>query len=201
MRSNNQHLNRNKLSNAVAMLLKMEFNKNSSFKDLILDRELIEEEEKQEPMVASDAQEEEPTEMMIDTTSAGVEKAKKESEEKQQKKLKETQSKKRSDSIKLQLLLIGATRLIASEDSKNKTFVVHLLKGMLFKDDYFKKKGSTILKKQADLEQESEKEMQPPLVEIMSISDQMKEYISDLEVQIQIEVDDACKAQLKKEQE
>jgi len=54
---------------------------------------------------------------------------------------KEAESRKRSDSIKLQLLLIGAVRLISQEDGKSKSFVVHLLKGMLFKDEYFKKKG------------------------------------------------------------
>ena len=43
MRCNGSYLNRNKLSNAVAMLLKMEFEKNSSFKNLILERELVEE--------------------------------------------------------------------------------------------------------------------------------------------------------------
>ena len=92
---------------------------------------------------------------MIDTTSAGVEKARKEKEEKERKELKASESKKRSDSIRLQLLLIGATRLIAGDDAKNKTFVVHLLKGMLFKDDYFKKKGSTVIKKQSDITEES----------------------------------------------
>ena len=138
--------------------------------------------------------------MMIDTTNAGIEKARREKEEKEQKKLKEADSRKRSDSIRLQLLLIGATRLIAANDSKNKTFVVHLLKGMLFKDDYFKKKGSTVIKKQSDLVQESEKEMQPPLVEIMSVSDKIKEYISSLEVDILMEADEETKEQLKKEQ-
>ena len=54
LKSNNQHLNRNKLSNAVAMLLKMEFEKNSKFKDLILDNELVEE-QKQEQPAAQDA--------------------------------------------------------------------------------------------------------------------------------------------------
>lgn len=60
---------------------------------------------------------------------------------------KEAESRKRSDSIKLQLLLIGAVRLISQEDGKSKSFVVHLLKGMLFKDEYFKKKGQTVIKK------------------------------------------------------
>ena len=71
---------------------------------------------------------------------------------------------------------------------------------MLFKDDYFKKKGSTVIKKQSDLVQESEKEMQPPLVEIMSVSDKIKEYISSLEVDILMEADEETKEQLKKEQ-
>ena len=80
--------------------------------------------------------------MIIDTSATGIEKAKKEEEEKALKLKKEAESRKRSDSIKLQLLLIGAVRLIVTqEDSRNKTFVTHLLKGMLFKDDYFKKKG------------------------------------------------------------
>ena len=137
---------------------------------------------------------------MIDTTSAGVEKARKEKEEKERKELKASESKKRSDSIRLQLLLIGATRLIAGDDAKNKTFVVHLLKGMLFKDDYFKKKGSTVIKKQSDITEESKQEMQPPLVEIMSVSDKIKEYISELEVEILMETDEERKEQLKTEQ-
>ena len=87
MRSSGSYLNRNKLSNAVAMLLKMEFDKNSTFKNLILERELVEEQKEEQP--AAEAVEEEKVEestMMIDTTNAGVERARKEKADKEQKK-------------------------------------------------------------------------------------------------------------------
>ena len=42
--------------------------------------------------------------------------------------------------------------------------------------------------------------MQPPLVEIMSVSDKIKEYISELEVEILMETDEERKEQLKTEQ-
>ena len=200
MRSSGSYLNRNKLSNAVAMLLKMEFDKNSTFKNLILERELVEEQKEEQP--AAEAVEEEKVEestMMIDTTNAGVERARKEKADKEQKKQKAEDSKKRADSIKLQLLLIGAIRLIAADDQRNnKTFIVHLLKGMLFKDDYFKRKGSTMMKKQTDL-LESEKEIQPPLVEIMSVTDRIKEYMHDLDASILLETNEEVKESLKKE--
>ena len=41
--------------------------------------------------------------------------------------------------------------------------------------------------------------MQPPLVEIMTISDKIKEYISGLDAQILVEADEGTKEQLKKE--
>jgi hypothetical protein len=43
MKSNGNYLNRNRLSNAISMLLKMELDNNHKFKDLILEKELIEE--------------------------------------------------------------------------------------------------------------------------------------------------------------
>ena len=47
MKSNGNYLNRNRLSNAISMLLKMEFDNNHKFKDLILERELVEEAKEQ----------------------------------------------------------------------------------------------------------------------------------------------------------
>ena len=139
--------------------------------------------------------------MIIDTSATGIEKAKKEEEEKALKSKKEAESRKRSDSIKLQLLLIGAVRLIVTqEDTRNKTFVIHLLKGMLFKDDYFKKKGQTVLKKQADLQNQSESEMIPPLVEFLSISDKIKDHMNSIEVSIMMEQDEETKDSLRREQ-
>ena len=46
---------------------------------------------------------------------------------------------------------------------------------MLFKDDYFKKKGQTMLKKQADMQSLSKEELKPPLVEFLMISDKIKD--------------------------
>ena len=69
---------------------------------------------------------------------------------------------------------------------------------MLFKDDYFKRKGSTMMKKQTDL-LESEKEIQPPLVEIMSVTDRIKEYMHDLDASILLETNEEVKESLKKE--
>ena len=71
--------------------------------------------------------------------------------------------------------MIGSIRLISQEDAKSKSFVIHLLKAMLFKDDYFKKKGQTMLKKQADMQSLSKEELKPPLVEFLMISDKIKD--------------------------
>ena len=124
LRSEGMHLNRNKLSNAIAMLLKTEFEGDLASKSLILGREDLTTPDVK--AVASIAEEE---------------------ETKEQQKVRETRERRRMDSIRLQLLLTGTMRLIASSDKKQKPFIVHLLKGLFFKDAYFKKKGSTMMKK------------------------------------------------------
>ena len=70
---------------------------------------------------------------------------------------------------------------------------------MLFKDDYFKKKGQTMLKKQADLHSQSESELKPPLVEFLMISDNIKDHVNSLEVSVMIEQDEEAKEALRKE--
>lgn len=44
------------------------------------------------------------------------------------------------------LTLIGVIRLV----SKNKHFVSHILKSLLFREDYFFKKGTSMLQRQSD---------------------------------------------------
>ena len=48
---------------------------------------------------------------------------------------------KRSASLKLVLMLVGTMRVVS------KQFRVHLLKGMLLQDEYFKTKGTSVIAK------------------------------------------------------
>ena len=77
MKSNGNYLNRNRLSNAISMLLKMELDKNHKFKDLILEKELIEETKEQAQVEEQKGEES----MIIDTSAFGIEKTKKAQEE------------------------------------------------------------------------------------------------------------------------
>ena len=77
MKSNGNYLNRNRLLNAISMLLKMELDKNHKFKDLILEKELIEETKEQVQVEEQKGEES----MIIDTSVTGIEKAKKAQEE------------------------------------------------------------------------------------------------------------------------
>ena len=45
MKANGNYLNRNRLTNAISMLLKSEIEGNPKFKNLILEKELLEEKE------------------------------------------------------------------------------------------------------------------------------------------------------------
>jgi hypothetical protein len=49
------------------------------------------------------------------------------------------------------LTLIGVIRLVA----KNKPFVSHMLKSLLFREDYFAKKGTSMLQRQSDFVKQS----------------------------------------------
>ena len=81
MKSNGNYLNRNRLTNAISLLLKQEFDGNSKFKALILEQELIEDEVvKTEPEGHIDEEG-----MIIDTSAAGIEKAKEVEQEKARK--------------------------------------------------------------------------------------------------------------------
>ena len=84
----------------------------------------------------------EPTTVLIDTTEKSLvaQAALKAGAE-----LKKAQEKKRSASLKLALMLIGTMRLVS------KPFRVHLLKGLLLQDEYFRSKGASVIEKQAML--------------------------------------------------
>ena len=77
MKSNGNYLNRNRLSNAISMLLKMELDNNHKFKDLILEKELIEETKEQVQVEEQKGEES----MIIDTSVTGIEKTNKAQEE------------------------------------------------------------------------------------------------------------------------
>lgn len=83
----------------------------------------------------SRGQDEAPQITMIDTTGAGIAKTAKANKDEEAKK-------KRSASLKLSLMLIGTMRLLS------KAFKVHLLKGLLDQEDFFRKKGDSLLIKQ-----------------------------------------------------
>ena len=83
----------------------------------------------------SRGQDEAPQITMIDTTGAGIAKIAKANKDEEAKK-------KRSASLKLSLMLIGTMRLLS------KAFKVHLLKGLLDQEDFFRKKGDSLLIKQ-----------------------------------------------------
>lgn len=51
-----------------------------------------------------------------------------------------------SESMTLILTLVGIVRLV----SKDKHFVSHMLKSLLFREDYFIKKGTAVLSVQAE---------------------------------------------------
>ena len=72
MKSNGNYLNRNRLTNAISLLLKQELEGNSKFKSLILEQDLIED------SVGQAGPEEQKAEegMVIDTSASGIEKAK-----------------------------------------------------------------------------------------------------------------------------
>lgn len=79
-----------------------------------------------------------PKTVMIDTTAAGQ---LKEEQEKKALDIKEKTEAKRSASLKLVLMLVGTMRVVS------KQFRVHLLKGMLLQDEYFKTKGTSVISK------------------------------------------------------
>ena len=75
-------------------------------------------------------------------------------------------------------MLIGTMRLLS------KAFRVHLLKGLLDTEHYFKQKGNTILQKQSQVYQGLKSEVEPPLVVILRATDIVKKNLSDLNTQL-----------------
>ncbi len=76
-----------------------------------------------------------------------------------------------SESMTIILTFIGVIRLVA----KNKNFVAHMLKSLLFREDYFTKKGTSMLQKQSNFLKLSNQEIQPSIAEILSCLQYLKE--------------------------
>ena len=99
--------------------------------------------------------------MMIDTTSGGLVRhahAKKAEDAKNQ----------RSASLKLSLMLIGTMRLLS------KAFKVHLLKGLLDQEEFFRKKGDSLLSKQKLAHERRQLQLEAPLSVILKSTDTVK---------------------------
>lgn len=68
------------------------------------------------------------------------------------------------------LTLIGVIRLVA----KNKHFASHMLKSLLYREDYFTKKGISMLQRQSDFVKAAGIEVQPLLAEILDCLESLK---------------------------
>jgi hypothetical protein len=127
----------NKLVNALTLLVKLEIKQDLRLRHSLL--EPVNEIEKHSDglICFQDAKMAESNEVMIDTSSTKV------------------PTKYSSESMTIILTLIGVIRLVA----KNKNFVSHMLKSLLFREDYFTKKGTSMLQKQSDFLKSSNQEI------------------------------------------
>jgi len=68
------------------------------------------------------------------------------------------------------LTLIGVIRLVA----KNKHFVSHMLKSLLYREDFFAKKGISMLVRQSDFVKANSIDMNPILAEILDCLESLR---------------------------
>ena len=128
----------NKFVNAITLLLKLELNQNSTFRQQLQNPEA--------PIPDQVMTEANEVEIITTERIQPVPKAKFSSEQ-----------------MTVILTVIGVIRLVA----KNKHFVSHMLKSLIYREDYFAKKGMSVLQRQADFMKAASIEMQPLLANIL----------------------------------
>lgn len=62
------------------------------------------------------------------------------------------------------MVLMGTIRILSS---LNKKFVVHLLKSLIYREEYFEKRGSSMLKIHQQLLKKASQTLNPPLIEVL----------------------------------
>ena len=148
----------NKFINAIGLLLKSELQQQLGFRKLLFDTPDA------QASVSQDQVMQEVNEVQINT-------------EKLQNILDGNSFEKYSkESMTVILTLIGVIRLVAKEDRDKhiSKFQSHMLKCLLFREDYFAKKGVSMLQKQTDFMKQSNDEIQPFLQDILESLESLK---------------------------
>ena len=149
----------NKFINAVSLLLKSELQQLPGFRKLLFDSPDAQATGSQDQVMQDSSEVQINTEKHQNTISAN------------------DSDKFSKESMTIILTLIGVIRLVAREDRDKQLskFQSHMLKSLLFREDYFAKKGVSMLQKQSDYLKSNNIELQPFLADILESLEFLKE--------------------------